>query len=145
MIEEKWHSSLIPRSSAVPALACLSRLVRNLCVVEQEKGRVFITPLRDTLAKCREYQSLYITNSGGSSVSQERGDWLLDKVSQLMAEAEKLEQDGRLIEANAVSALAEWRARSLESAVKANPLSIPQNNTKAVIMTQDKPKEEVES
>ncbi|MBI5094534.1 MAG: hypothetical protein HZB26_19135 [Candidatus Hydrogenedentes bacterium] len=125
MLEEQWHAGKVARASAVPALASLSRLSRSLCALQQEGGEPFVEPLRKTLARCGEYQSQYLTSSGGAQGARERGDWLSQEVSRLTAEAEALDKDGRGIEAAAVAAMAEWRARSLEFAAKAAPLSKP--------------------
>ena len=125
-IEELWHTGALPRSAAVPALAGLSQLARAVCVLEQERGEPFVEPLQNTLSNCGQFQSVYITSSAGSSATRERPDWILDRVTALMAKAEALAREGRSIEANAVAALAEWRARSLEAAGKAAPLSAPE-------------------
>jgi hypothetical protein len=122
-IEEQWHAGKTPRSIAVPAMARLARIIRHLCVMEQEAGDPFIELLQDTLGKCSDYQSAYLTGCGGGGTEQERGDWLLGEVSRLMENAEALARDERPIEAAAAAALAEWRARSLEFAAKAAPLS----------------------
>lgn len=130
MLEMRWHAGQIPKNVAVPAIATLARLARALCTVEQDRGEVFVQPLSDTLAKCAEYQSLYLTGSTGTSLAAERGDWLLSEVRRLMDEAEALSAAGAAIEGNAVASLAEWRARQLEYAAKAGPLSeIPPEET----------------
>ena len=125
-LEGLWHSGALPRPAAVPALAGLSQLARGVCVLEQERGEPFVEPLQNTLSNCGQFQSLYITSSAGTSATRERPDWILDRVTALMAEAEGLAREGRSIEAYAVAALAEWRARSLEAAGKAAPLSAPE-------------------
>lgn len=122
-IEARWHKGLTPRATAVPLLARLSKLARRLCVLEQEAGEPFLEPLNETLAKCGEYQSLYLTGTGSAQGAQERGDWLLNEVRRLAEEAKALSGAGRPIEANAVAALAEWRARALRFAARAAPLS----------------------
>ncbi|MDQ1256588.1 MAG: hypothetical protein QG656_1186, partial [Candidatus Hydrogenedentes bacterium] len=124
-IEARWHAHEMPRAVAVPALAALDRLVQCLCVTEQELGEPFLEPIEDTFTRCREYQSLYLTGSTSSTAAQDRGDWLLDEVNRLMTQAERLDGEGRDIEADAVAAAAEWRARSLEFAAKAAPLHLP--------------------
>ena len=125
-IEELWHGETFPRSMAVPAEAQLARLARMLCVVEQERGEAFVEPLQSTLGNSGQLQSSYLTSSSGASEGHERADWIYNEVARLMAEAEKLNTDGRSIEACGVAALAEWRARSLEFAKKAQPLSAPE-------------------
>lgn len=123
VLEMQWHAGQIPKNTAVPAIATLARLARALCTIEQDSGDSFVQPLSDTLAKCSEYQSLYLTGSTGTSLAAERGDWLLNEVRRLMDEAEALSAAGAAIEGNAVASLAEWRARQLEFAAKAGPLS----------------------
>lgn len=118
-LERRWHAGELPRHLAVSAISHLARLMRQLCVVEQQRGEAFLEPLQDTLARCEEYQAYYLTSSRGSDDHFERGDWLLGEVRRLMDEANDLAAAGRRIEASAVSALAEWRARGLEFAAGA--------------------------
>ena len=124
-VEERWHARDLPRAVAVPVMASAARLARHLCVVEQERGEPFVEPLKDTLERSREYESLYLTGSITASDKHARADWLLQEVNRLMAEAELLKETGRPVEAGAVAAIAEWRARSLEHAAKAAPLHEP--------------------
>ncbi|MBI4556375.1 MAG: hypothetical protein HY706_02215 [Candidatus Hydrogenedentes bacterium] len=124
-LEGQWHAGRLPRGTAAPALASLARIARALCVCEEERAEPFIEPLKETLARCSEYQSKYVTSSGNSAGVHERGDWLLSEVHRLTAEAELVAENGMNIEAAAVAALAEWRARGLEFAAKAAPLSEP--------------------
>jgi hypothetical protein len=125
-VEMRWHTRQLARSQAVPAVAGLARLARAICTLEEENGRPFLQPIKDTLAKCSEYQSMYLTSTGGAATRHERADWLLSEVSRLVAEAEALQQDGRAIEAGAVASMAEYRALALEPAMKALPLSEPE-------------------
>ncbi|MBI2431569.1 MAG: LysM peptidoglycan-binding domain-containing protein [Candidatus Hydrogenedentes bacterium] len=122
-LERRWHAGELPRSVAVPAIAQVARLARALATVEEERDEPFLEPLQDTLARGEEYQSLYLTGSTGTSQANERGDWLLNEVRRLLDEAEQLATTERKIEANAVAALAEWRARGLEFAAHAKPMS----------------------
>lgn len=115
-LERRWHAGELPRHIAVSAISHLARLLRQLCVVEQQRGEAFLEPLPDTLARCEEYIAYYLTSSRGSDDRLERGDWLLSEVRRLINEANDLAASGRRIEASAVAALAEWRARSLEFA-----------------------------
>jgi hypothetical protein len=121
-LEEQWHSGVIQQALAVRLMAGMSRLARRLAVVEHEAGDAFLEPLQETLARCGEYQSLYLTSTGGAVDARERGDWLLEEVNALTAEARQLAKRGRAIEADAVAAIAEWRARALSHASKAKPL-----------------------
>lgn len=119
-LERRWHQGELPRHIAVSAISHLARLLRQLCVVEQQRGEPFLEPLQDTLARCEEYQAYYLTSSRGSDDRFQRGDWLLGEVRRLMNEANDLAAAGRRIEASAVAALAEWRARGLEFAASAS-------------------------
>lgn len=122
-LEQQWHAGKLPRPMAVPAIAGLARLVRQICTVEEAGGTPFIEPITDTLARSQDYQSQYLTSSVGEETAYERGDWLLNEVRHLMDEAQSLRDEGRTIEAAAVATLAEWRARGLEFAAQAGPLS----------------------
>jgi hypothetical protein len=126
VLEQKWHDGTLPRDIAVPAMASLSRLLRNLCVIEQDSNEPFIELLQDTIARCGDYQSQYLTSTGGSAEKHERADWLLAEVARLTAEAKALADNDRAIEAAGVASLAEWRARSLEFARNAAPLGAPE-------------------
>lgn len=121
-LERGWHEGAIPRDIAVPAIAQVARLARSLCTVEEYRGDPFLEPMQETLARCEEYQSLYLTGSVGGAQTHVRGDWLLNEVRRLMDEASHLAASDRRIEASAVAALAEWRARGLEFAAKAGPM-----------------------
>lgn len=129
-LEEIWHAGTLSRSAAVPALAAFQRVARALCCVEQERGEAFVEPLQKTLGNCGQFQSVYLTSSSGTAESRERPDWLLEDIERLMAEAEQVNDQGRAIEACAVATLAEWRARALEIAAKAQPLSLPEKQMK---------------
>ena len=122
-IEGRWHAGLLPRPVAVAAMAHLADLSRTLCRLEAAREAGFLEPLADTLARCEEYQSLYLTGATTTPQARARGDWLVQEVRRLMDEAETLAAGGAKIEADAVAALAEWRARGLEFAAKAGPLS----------------------
>lgn len=124
-LERRWHAGELPRAVAVPAIAQVSRLSRSLCTVEEYRGEPFLEPLQEMLAHCEEFQSLYLTSSVGTTEAHVRGDWLLNEVRRLMDEASHLAASDRRIEASAVAALAEWRARGLEFAAQAGPLSGP--------------------
>jgi hypothetical protein len=125
-LERYWHAGTLPRSEAVPALASLARLAWHLTVLESARGEAFLEPLPESLAKCSEYQSSYLTGTDQRVRVPSRGDWLLQEVTRLADEAKALQDSGQSIEAGAVAALAEWRARSLVEAVKARPLHEPE-------------------
>lgn len=120
-IEARWHGGKLPQNVAAPALADLRDLTRALCAVEERSEDPFLEPLGDMLARCDEYQSVYLTNSPAES--HHRGDWLLGEVRRLADEARRLDDEGRRIEASALGALAEWRARALDAAANAGTQS----------------------
>ena len=122
-IEERWHAGLLTRPVATEALARAATLARTLCRLESALGASFLEPLQDTLARCEAFQSAYLTGATTTPLARQRGDWIVSEVRRLMDEAEALGNFDRRIEADAVAALAEWRARALEHAVKAGPLS----------------------
>lgn len=137
-LERRWHQGELPRHLAVSAISHLARLMRQVCVVEQQRGEPFLEPLQDTLARCEEYQAYYLTSSRGSDDAFERGDWLLGEVRRLMNESNDLAAANRRIEASAVAALAEWRARGLEFAANAGERPVEDNVTVALALP-DKP------
>jgi LysM repeat protein len=136
LIEMQWHAGLIPEGVATAAIADLAGLARALCFNQAVTGEPFLAPLRNCLDKCEEYRALYLTGSE----ARPRGDWLLDEVLRLMNEAESLMQSGRPIEANAVAALAEWRARALEFAARA-----PAERALAIASLDSAPEEDAEA
>jgi hypothetical protein len=125
-LEQRWQGGAISRADAVPVLAGLARLVRMLCILEQERSAEFVESLQNVIARCGEYQSVYLMSSGlpgrggnaqqGSpkTTARTRGDWLLEEVNHLITEAETLRAIGRPIEAVGIASLAEARARALE-------------------------------
>jgi hypothetical protein len=121
-LEEARESGKLPVEVAVPASAGLARLLRNLCVVENDRGEPFLEPLQEMLAKCSGYTSKYLTGAANGD-SHNRQDWLLSEVARLMGEAKQLEEAGRATEADAVAALAEGRARALEHAAEGDKAS----------------------
>jgi len=122
-LEAQWHAGLMPRPVAVPAIAQLAALARHLCTLEELRGDPILEPMNDMLARARELQSLYLTGTVGMEQPYHRGEWLLAEVKRLNEEAESLAENGHRIEAAAVAALCEWRARALEFAAKAGPQS----------------------
>src|SRR5690606_33479883 len=107
-IEGRWHGGQLPRPVAVAAMARLADLSRTLCRLEAAREASFLEPLGDTLARCEEYQSVYLTGATTTPQARARGDWLVQEVRRLMDEAEALADDGEKIEASAVATLAEW-------------------------------------
>ncbi len=131
-IETQWHAGQLARSLAGPLMAGVNRLARATGVLEQELGEPFLEPLNETLAKCGEYQSLYLTGTGSTQGPHERGDWLLEEIGRLGAEARSLAESGRPVEAGAAAAIGEWRARSLDAAAEALSLSQPDPRDQAL-------------
>ena len=123
-IEKQWHTGRLTKAVAASATAHLTRLLRELCVMEEVRGEAFLEPLSDTIARCKEYQAYYLTSSSGSDGAFERGDWLLNEIRRLTDEAQALASAGRRIEGSAVGAVAEWRARGLEFAAQAGQLQV---------------------
>ena len=114
-LESLYHSGTLDISVAVPLIAQIADLAGHLSVVQEERAERLLEPLNETLARCSEYQSLYLTGTGGRSGSGDRADWLLTEVDRLVERARNLARSGRPIEANAIAAVGEWRARSLQS------------------------------
>ncbi len=137
-LEGYWHSGGLTRADAVPAIASLARLASHLATLEAARGEPFLEPLPDTLAKCGEYLSRYLTGATQRARVPSRGDWLLQEVNRLTAEARMLQDGGSSTEASAVAAVAEWRARSLIEAAKARPLHEPEDNGPTEPPTTDK-------
>lgn len=121
VLEQAWHQGALAKEIAAPALGELADLMRTWCTIQEETGEPFVTPMSDHMEKCEEYRALYLTGAEAG----ERGDWLLDEVLRLMNEADALAHAGKAIEGTALVAMAEWRARALDSAAKAPPLSEP--------------------
>ena len=111
-LERETRGGTIAQADAVPAVAAVARLARLQAVWAQEKGDEFLEPLSVTLARAAEFKSRYLTGGGPSGASP-HGDWLAGEVSRLVAVARELAEAKRSVEADAVAALAEWRARSL--------------------------------
>ena len=123
VVEWEWNQGTLDTAVAVPALARLAGLARHMAVLEQRSGEPFLDPLERTLSSCVEFQRQILEESGQGFRPGPRVDWLMDEVSRLSAEARHLAKLGRNIEAQAVAALAEWRARCLE--VAGGPLYRP--------------------
>jgi hypothetical protein len=126
-LEQGWHAGELPRENAVPTIAALARLIRFLAVLEQEKGEDFVESLQNVVARCGEYQSVYLMSTSANGTRHPRGDWLMDEVNRLVNDAEVLRDAGRPIEAVAVASLAEARARALEYAAAAKTSSVPES------------------
>ncbi len=119
-LEEQWHTRQVPKHIIGPAIMLISEMAKTMAILEEDRGELFMDPLRDTLSQTEESQSLYLTGSAGTAKSRERGDWILSEVRRLVEEAELLEQAERKIEAGAIAALAEARGLCLKSAAQAD-------------------------
>jgi hypothetical protein len=124
-VEREWHAGVLPRAVAVTTLAEVSRIALLAATLEEEIGEPFIERTEDALTRCSDYQSQYLTGLGGAASATERGDWLLQEIARLVARANELDDHDRHTEAYAVASIAEWRARALEFAANALPLSEP--------------------
>lgn len=120
-LEAQWRAGALDTAQAIPAMAAIARLCRHMAVVEQEDGDAFIEPLHDTLAKCNDYKSEYLTGGAADGSTIARGDWLMHEVDRLMRDARRLDALGRPVEACAVAAMAEWRARALDATANGSP------------------------
>lgn len=125
LLEAKWHTGMVSREVAVPALRALSEIIRHAAVIEQASGEPFVQPLPDTLATCAEFQQDFLTRAETPPETRERADWLLAEVTRLVAEAKQLDTIDRTIEANAIASLAKWRARSLNATLTFEPAPAP--------------------
>ena len=123
VIEWEWNQGTLDTAVAVPALARLAGLARHMALLEHRSGEPFLDPLERTLSSCAEFQRQIRDESGQGFRPGPRVDWLMAEVTRLSAEARQLAKLGRNIEAQAVAALAEWRARCLE--VAGGPLYRP--------------------
>jgi LysM repeat protein len=132
VLEQQWHTGQLPQFVACPAISAIARICRRICIAEEDRGETFIQPIADTLAHCEELQSLYLTGSAAAAEARERGDWLLNEVRRLLDEVEILEAAGRRIEASAVAALADWRARTLQYAAEAGPFLNARDERRAI-------------
>lgn len=111
---------------AVAALDALTALARTLCVLEEDRGELFVEPTQDLVARSEDHQSLYVTSAtiqdNGVSLY---GDWLLEEVRRLVQEAETADTAGRKVEGAALAMLAEARAQGLALAAKTKAAPAP--------------------
>jgi hypothetical protein len=114
VLEAKLRAGLVPKELAIPISSGLGKIAEGLALLEESLGDPFLEPLSKILAQCADYQSRYITQSGGMDEKQ-RSKWLLQEVNRLLVEVDSLHAENRLIQATALATLAEWRARSLIS------------------------------
>jgi len=127
---------------AVAALDALTALARTLCVLEEDRGELFVEPTQDLVARSEDHQSLYVTGAtiqdNGISLY---GDWLLEEVRRLVQEAETADASGRKVEGAALAMLAEARAQGLAliSKTKAAPAPAPAVAPAAEEKTEEEP------
>lgn len=140
-LEAMMHGGQLPAETALPVIARLAELARALCLIEDDRGEPFLEPISDTISRCEEQQSLYLTGSTANPGGLSRGEWLLGEVRRLVGEAEALEAVGRRVEASAVAALAEWRAQGLAVAARA-PAAVAVSATQAAPPAQEAKKAE---
>ncbi|HOH31755.1 MAG TPA: LysM peptidoglycan-binding domain-containing protein, partial [Candidatus Hydrogenedentes bacterium] len=131
-----------------PAILLITEMAKTMAILEEDRGELFMDPLRDTLSRTEESQSLYLTGSAGTAKSRERGDWILSEVRRLVEEAELMEKAERKIEAGAIAALAEARGLCLKSAAQADvpqeaPEILPQPEIPAEIPEGEGPEGEL--
>ena len=119
-LERRWRNDELPRAVAGPVIAQLAQITRAMATAEEARQEPFLDPIPETLGDCEDYLSQYLTSSVGNSKIYERGDWLLKEVRRLMEEVEELLKAKRRIEAAAVAALANWRARGLTHIASGN-------------------------
>ena len=147
-LEEQWHTRQVPKHIIVPAILLITEMAKTMAILEEDRGELFMDPLRDTLSRTEESQSLYLTGSAGTAKSRERGDWILSEVRRLVEEAELMEKAERKIEAGAIAALAEARGLCLKSAAQADvpqeaPEILPQPEIPAEIPEGEGPEGEL--
>lgn len=114
------------QTGAVAALDALTALARTLCVLEEDRGELFVEPTADLVARSEDHQSLYVTSAtiqeNGASLY---GDWLLEEVRRLVQEAETADAEGRKVEGAALAMLAEARGQGLALISKAKTAPVP--------------------
>jgi len=115
-LERSWSRGEIAPHEATAIIGGLAESIRALCTLEEERGEVFIEPYQDRLARCKELQLQYVTGLSGASIAHDRGDWLEEEINRQTEHVRALAAQDRLIEADALAAMAEWRARSLQYA-----------------------------
>ena len=111
-IETARNAGSIPAETAFAASADLMAIMRALCVVQESTGERFHAPLPERLASCKEAGRVFLS----AAEVAPRITAMVQEVNMLAAQAQRLHDDGRLVEADAVAALAEWRARAIEQA-----------------------------
>ena len=109
-LEQRIATGELSEDVAVPVLAALTRFVRALCALEEDRGEIFLTPYLTRLERSSTFQAQYLTRG----MVTRRGEVLNEEVRRLSALVRQVAARGYTTEAAGLGALAEWRARSLE-------------------------------
>lgn len=121
-LEDAWHRGALDTRVAVPLVAQIAGIARDLAALEEDLGEPFLEPLDKTLAGCRDWLERYsVPEVESTPLREARIRFLHDEVQRLIGEALAWDEAGRSSEAKAVAALAEWRARCLEPAATTRP------------------------
>jgi hypothetical protein len=115
-IEESWRRGLVETRDAIPMIRDLAEFAEVLAILEQELEEPLLEPLDKTLDTCAEWLARYQSSADADPRNASRIAFLRTEVFRLAERARAWESAGRRIEAKAVAAIAEWRARSLEAA-----------------------------
>jgi hypothetical protein len=115
-IEEGWRRGIVETRYAIPMIRDFAAMAELLAVLEQELQEPLFEPLEKTMSICTEWLRRFPESMDTAALSVHRFEFLRGEVSRLADEARALHAAGRPIEAKAIAALAEWRARSLEPA-----------------------------
>jgi hypothetical protein len=115
-IEEGWRRGLIETRVAIPLMRDFAAIAEVLAVLEQELDEPLLEPLDKTLDTCTEWLARFPLRAGTDLMSTRRLEFLRGEVARLTTASRAWEAVGRVTEAKAVAAIAEWRARCLEAA-----------------------------
>jgi hypothetical protein len=115
-LEEGWRRGIVETRHAIPMIRDFALMAEKLAVLEQELEEPLLEPLDKTMDTCTQWLQRYSEPADPGPLSAHRLEFLRGEVARFTDEARALETAGRQIEAKAIAALAEWRARSLEPA-----------------------------
>lgn len=115
-LEEGWRRGIVETRYAIPMIRDFAVMAELLAVLEQELNEPLLEPLDKTMDTCTEWMQRFSEPADASAMSAQRFAFLRDEVTRLVDEARALDAVARPIEAKAIAALAEWRARTLEPA-----------------------------
>lgn len=111
-LEAQMTQDAAQADRVVPIMAGLTRLVRALCALDQDRGEIFLTPHLTRQDRIKTFQAQYITG-GPDDTTNRRGAALNEEIRRLNGLVRAVAARGYTIEADGLAALAEWRARSL--------------------------------